>query len=284
MNKFRNNVKPNWCPGCGHYGTHNALQQALEQLGLLPEEVALISGIGCSGRIPGYMYNYGVHTTHGRALPFAQGVKLANPELTVVACSGDGDAFAIGAGHAVHALKRNINLTYIVMDNHVYGLTKGQTSPRSDIGFKTKTTPHGNTEQPISALNLAFTADAGFIAQGYSAQGAQLVELIKAAIQYEGFSFVNIFTPCVTFNKLNSYDWYKEHLSDISQIADYNPEDKAKAQHIANQYQGLLTGLIYHNPNKQSFEKLTGLAKNNNIGKVEKIAEDKLNLLLKEFI
>lgn len=136
---FQNQVKPNWCPGCGDYAVQMALQQAAVKLNLEPHQLALVSGIGCSGRIGGYLYAYGMHTTHGRALPFAQGVKLANPELTVIACGGDGDGFAIGTAHTIHAMRRNVNITYILMDNHVYGLTKGQTSPRSDVGFKTKT-------------------------------------------------------------------------------------------------------------------------------------------------
>ena len=138
----------------------------------------------CSGRIGGYLCAYGMHTTHGRALPFAQGVKLANPELTVIACGGDGDGFAIGTAHTIHAMRRNVNITYILMDNHVYGLTKGQTSPRSDVGFKTKTTPTGNIETPIAALELALASGATFVAQGFSAQLPQLVDLIVAAVRH----------------------------------------------------------------------------------------------------
>ena len=220
---FQNQVKPNWCPGCGDYAVQMALQQAAVKLNLEPHQLALVSGIGCSGRIGGYLYAYGMHTTHGRALPFAQGVKLANPELTVIACGGDGDGFAIGTAHTIHAMRRNVNITYILMDNHVYGLTKGQTSPRSDVGFKTKTTPTGNIETPIAALELALASGATFVAQGFSAQLPQLVDLIVAAVRHEGFSFVNVFSPCVTFNHTNTYEWFREHLSDVKDIAGYDP-------------------------------------------------------------
>jgi len=152
LQDFRNNVKPNWCPGCGDYAVLAALQQAAVKLGLEPHQLAIVCGIGCSGRLSGYVYAYGMHTTHGRALPFAQGLKLANPELTVIACGGDGDGMAIGLGHTYHAIRRNVNLTYILMDNHVYGLTKGQTSPRSEWGFKTKKRPTSNINTTDATL------------------------------------------------------------------------------------------------------------------------------------
>ncbi len=149
--EFRNNVKPNWCPGCGDFSVQAAIQRAAANVGLEPEQLAVVSGIGCSGRISGYINCYGFHGIHGRALPIAQGVKLANRELTVIASGGDGDGFAIGMGHTVHAIRRNMDITYIVMDNQIYGLTKGQTSPRSAEGFKTKSTPEGSIESALVA-------------------------------------------------------------------------------------------------------------------------------------
>ena len=148
--EFRNNVKPNWCPGCGDYSVQAAIQRAAANVGLEPENLAIISGIGCSGRISGYVNSYGVHGIHGRSLTLAQGLKMANRELTVIAAGGDGDGFAIGTAHTVHALRRNMDITYIVMDNQIYGLTKGQTSPRSAAGFVSKSTPKGAIENPIS--------------------------------------------------------------------------------------------------------------------------------------
>lgn len=282
-NPFKNNVKPNWCPGCGHYGTHNSLQQALQQLNFEPQDVAIISGIGCAGRISGYIYAYGVHTTHGRALPFAQGVKLANPELEVIACGGDGDGFAIGLGHALHAIKRNINMTYILMDNHVYGLTKGQTSPRSDLGFKTKTTPKGNVENPLPALEMVLAAGATFVGQAFAAQGAELVDLIKQAIAHKGFSFINVLTPCVTFNKVNTYEWYKENIIPISSLLNYDSHNRLQAFQAVAENRGLITGLIYQDISKTNYEKAVGLEDNNKISSIEHLAMADCLELLKEF-
>lgn len=165
---FRNQVRPNWCPGCGDFSVQAAIQRAAANAGLEPDQLAVVSGIGCSGRISGYIHSYGFHATHGRALPLAQGLKMANRDLTVIASGGDGDGFAIGMGHTVHAIRRNIDITYIVMDNQVYGLTKGQTSPRSAVGFKTKSTPSGSIETPLKPLEVALAAGATFVAQSFS--------------------------------------------------------------------------------------------------------------------
>jgi len=251
---FRNKVKPNWCPGCGHYALQNALQQAAANRGLEPHQLAVISGIGCSGRLSSYMYTYGVHTIHGRSLPVAQGVKMGNRDLTVVACGGDGDGFAIGLGHTIHALKRNMDITYIVLDNHVYGLTKGQTSPRSDVGFKTKSTPKGATESPLSAMELALASGATFVAQGFSQNVKELTSLIEQGIQHKGFSFINVFSPCVTFNKTNSYEWYRNHITSVQDIKDYDSSNRLQAMENIMNYEGLVTGLLYQNKEKLSYQ------------------------------
>ena len=226
---FRNNVKPNWCPGCGDFSVQAAIQKAAANVGLEPEEVAIITGIGCSGRLSGYIKSYGVHAIHGRALPLAQGVKMANKDLTVIASGGDGDGYAIGMGHTIHALRRNMNMTYIVMDNQIYGLTKGQTSPSSAVGFVTKTTPKGNIEKNVAPLELALSSGATFVAQGFSSDIKALTKLIEDAINHDGFSFVNVFSPCVTYNKVNTYDWFKEHLTNIDDIENYDTSDKQLA-------------------------------------------------------
>lgn len=185
---FRNDVRPNWCPGCGDFSVQSAIQRAAANLGLEPEQLAVISGIGCSGRISGYIRSYGFHGIHGRVLPLAQGVKMGNRDLTVIAAGGDGDGFAIGMGHTIHAIRRNIDITYIVMDNQVYGLTKGQTSPRSDVGFKTKSTPDGAIESTLSIMEMALTAGATFVAQGFSSDLQQLTALIERGIEQSGAS------------------------------------------------------------------------------------------------
>lgn len=242
---FQLNVKQNWCPGCGDFSVQAAIQRALGNLGRAPHEVVIVSGIGCSSRLPGYINAYGFHSIHGRSLPLAQGVKLANPALTVLACGGDGDGFAIGLGHTIHAMRRDLDITYIVMDNHVYGLTKGQVSPRSDRGFVTKTSPDGSAETPVSALELALSAGAGFIAQGFSKELNELASLIEAGIQHVGFSFINVFSPCVTFNKVNTYDWYSQRLQKVDNLPGYDRNNRMAAMQCVMETEGLITGLIY---------------------------------------
>ncbi|AGA58141.1 MAG: 2-oxoacid:ferredoxin oxidoreductase subunit beta [Thermobacillus sp.] len=253
---FRNNVKPNWCPGCGDFSVQAAIQRAAANVGLEPENLAVISGIGCSGRISGYINAYGFHGIHGRALPIAQGVKLANRELTVIASGGDGDGFAIGMAHTVHAIRRNLDITYIVMDNQIYGLTKGQTSPRSAVGFKTKSTPQGSIESPLSPLEIAMAAGATFVAQSFSSDLKQLTSLIEQGIQHKGFALINVFSPCVTFNKVNTYDWFKENIVNLDQFPDYDPTNRVAAMNKIMETNGMLTGLIYRDTTRKSYEDL----------------------------
>ncbi|MEC0240447.1 2-oxoacid:ferredoxin oxidoreductase subunit beta [Paenibacillus dokdonensis] len=254
--EFRNNVKPNWCPGCGDFSIQAAIQRAAANSGLEPEQLAVISGIGCSGRISGYIHAYGFHGIHGRSLPIAQGVKLANRDLTVIASGGDGDGFAIGMGHTIHAIRRNINMTYIVMDNQIYGLTKGQTSPRSAEGFVTKSTPQGSVETTLSPLELALSAGATFVAQSFSSDIKQLTALVEEAIKHEGFSIINVFSPCVTFNKINTYEWFKDNIVPLDSIPDYDPSSRIAAMTTLMETNGMVTGLIYQDKNKKSYENL----------------------------
>jgi len=251
---FRNNVKPNWCPGCGDFSVQAAIQKAAANVGLEPEEVAIITGIGCSGRLSGYVNSYGVHSIHGRSLPLAQGVKMANKDLTVIASGGDGDGFAIGMGHTVHALRRNMDMTYIVMDNQIYGLTKGQTSPSSAKGFVTKSTPKGNIEQNIAPLELAISSGATFVAQSFSSDIKELTSIIEEAINHKGFSFVNVFSPCVTYNKINTYDWFKENLTKLADIEGYDNTNKSQAMQTVLDTESMITGIIYQDKDTPSYE------------------------------
>ena len=231
-------------------------RRAAANVGLEPENLAVISGIGCSGRISGYINSYGLHGIHGRSLPIAQGVKMANRDLTVIASGGDGDGFAIGMGHTIHAIRRNIDITYIVMDNQIYGLTKGQTSPRSAAGFKTKSTPEGSIEQAISPMEMALTAGATFVAQGFSTDLKELTALIEAGMNHKGFSLINVFSPCVTYNKVNTYDWFKENLTKLSSIEDYDSSNREEAMQTLMKHNGLVTGLIYQNTERKSYQEL----------------------------
>ncbi len=253
---FQNHLKPNWCPGCGDFGVQTAIQRAFAEIGKEPHEFMFISGIGCSGRMSGYLNTNGFHGIHGRALPLAQGMKLANRELTVVAAGGDGDGFAIGAGHTLHALRRNIDMTYIVMDNHIYGLTKGQASPHSDFGFITKSTPYGVIESPLSVLQLALAAGATFVAQSFSKNPEELVALIEAGIRHQGFAFINVMSPCVTYNKVNTYEWFTQHLVSLASIDGYDATNKKQALNTLLDHDDLVTGLVYQDGEKKSYQEL----------------------------
>ncbi|EHL79598.1 2-oxoacid:ferredoxin oxidoreductase subunit beta [Bacillus sp. FSL W8-1127] len=282
---FRNDVKPNWCPGCGDFSVQAAIQRAAANVGLEPDQLAVISGIGCSGRISGYIHSYGLHGTHGRALPIAQGVKMANKDLTVIAAGGDGDGFAIGLAHTIHAIRRNIDITYIVMDNQIYGLTKGQTSPRSSAGFVTKSTPDGSIEPALSPMELALTSGATFVAQGFSSDIKELTALIEAGIKHKGFAFINVFSPCVTYNKINTYDWFKENLFKLSDVENYDPSNRTLAMNTLMEHNGLVTGLIYQNTEQPSYqEQIHGYAEQPLIQQDLRLSDELFNELVEEFM
>ncbi len=216
-----------WCPGCGDFGILSALQQALVGLKLPPHCVALFGGIGCSGKAQYYLPAYGVHTLHGRLLPYATGAKLANPELTVVAVGGDGDGMAIGAGHFVNSGRRNVDLTYILFNNEVYGLTKGQASPTLPLGLQTKSLPEPNTQGSVNALMLAMTAGFTWIGRGYAFNVKQLVTLIQKAIQHPGLAYLDVLQPCPTYNDIHTKDWFggKDRENGHSRIYDLRSDD-----------------------------------------------------------
>ncbi len=209
---YKGKIHPDWCPGCGDFSVLSALQAALFELGLKPHQVVVISGIGCSSNLPGFMNTYGMHTLHGRALAVGTGVKLGNHELKVICVGGDGDGYGIGGNHFMHTMRRNVDLTYIVMDNQIYGLTTGQLSPTSIKGMKTKTSPHGSVENPINPIPLAMVGGATYVARGFSGKQKHLVELFKGAIQHKGFSLVDVFSPCVTYNKDNTYQFFNPRV------------------------------------------------------------------------
>jgi 2-oxoglutarate ferredoxin oxidoreductase subunit beta len=232
---YKGKIHPDWCPGCGDFSVLSALQTALFDLGLKPHQVLVISGIGCSSNLPGYINTYGMHTLHGRSLAVATGAKLGNHELKVIATGGDGDGYGIGGNHFTHTMRRNIDLTYIVMDNQIYGLTTGQTSPTSRKGMKTKSTPHGNVENPINPIPLAIVGGATYVARGFSGKQKHLVELLKGAIQHKGFSLVDVFSPCVTYNKDNTYQFFNPRVK-ILEEQGHDPGDFNKAMELGYQW------------------------------------------------
>lgn len=253
---YRGLIKPIWCPGCGDYGVLTALYRALSQRDLDPSQVVIVSGIGCSGRLPESVNAYGFHVVHGRTLPVAQGVKLANPELTVVAVAGDGDAFAIGGGHFPHAARRNIDLTYVVMDNSIYGLTKGQVSPTSQQDLVTRSTPFGSLELPVNPLALALISGASFVARGFSAKVAELSDLLVRATEHRGFAFIHVISPCATF-----HDTWKLWEGVVEQLPqDWDPTDREAALQKALDPSRAWLGILYQEEKPTYADQLDALS------------------------
>jgi 2-oxoglutarate/2-oxoacid ferredoxin oxidoreductase subunit beta len=224
-------AKCNWCPGCGDYGILMALKQAIFELKLDPEETILVSGIGCGSQAPHLVKIYGFHSLHGRAVPVATAMKMANHKMNVIIMGGDGDGYGIGVAHLINAARRNFNVTYIVQNNQVYGLTKGQTSPTSAKGFRTKSTPDGAIEPEMKPLGLALASGATFLARGYAGDIAHLKEIIKAGIQHRGFALIDTLQPCVTFNKVNTYQWFQERIYKLDAAGDASDADGSLAAH-----------------------------------------------------
>ena len=212
---FKGKSDPDWCAGCGDFGVLAALQRAVADMGFRPHEILTVSGIGCSSNLPGYFNAYGMHTLHGRSLAMATGAKLANHELHVLVTGGDGDGYGIGGNHFTHTARRNIDLTYVVMNNQVYGLTTGQVSPTSSLGMATKSTPFGSVEQPVNPITSAIMSGATFVARAYSGDVRQMTDLIQQGIKHKGFSLIDIFSPCVTFNLVNTHDFFKERVKKL---------------------------------------------------------------------
>jgi len=205
---YRSEVKPIWCPGCGDFTVLASLVKALVSKQIPPKDTAIISGIGCSSRLPDFISTYSLHVVHGRVLPTALGLKLANPKLTVIAASGDGDGLAIGGNHFIHGARRNPTMMYIMMDNNIYGMTKGQPSPTTAVHLETKASPYGTPDVPVNPAALAILAGATFVARTFSAKTAEMTELFVKALEHPGFAFIQVLSPCVTFH--NTFDFYRK--------------------------------------------------------------------------
>ena len=238
---YKTEEHPIWCPGCGDFGVLSSLYNSLTKLQIAPQNLAVISGIGCSGRTPGFVRSYGFHVVHGRVLPVTLGVKLANPNLTVIGVGGDGDGFAIGGGHIPHAARSNLDVAYLVMDNATYGLTKGQYSPTSPKGFQASSTPYGNIERPLNPLALLIGYGATFVARGYSGKPKELTDLIVRAIEHKGFAFVDIISPCITF--YNTYKVIPPKLSEVPK--EHDVTDRAAAFKLALDEESMQLGVFY---------------------------------------
>ena len=247
---YKSELKPIWCPGCGDFGVVQAIYRALASIGRAPHEIAFVSGIGCSSRIPGYTTVYGFNTVHGRALPIAQGIKLAHPELLVLVAGGDGDGFSIGGGHVAHAIRRNMDMTYIIMDNQIYGLTKGQLSPTSPKGLKTASSSYGSMEDPVNPLMYVLGYGARFVAQGTPADMAGLAQVIEEGIRFPGFAFINVQSPCVTYGQADQQlKTQKAKMATLASLG-HDASNRIRAMELAQDYgEKLYTGVFYRDPN-----------------------------------
>jgi pyruvate ferredoxin oxidoreductase beta subunit len=251
--------QPTWCPGCGDFGVLKALKGALPDVGRSPEETLLVTGIGCSGKLNSYLDSYGFHTIHGRSLPVARAAKLANPGVEVIAAGGDGDGYGIGGNHFMHTARENHDMTYVVFNNEIFGLTKGQTSPTSPKGHKSKTQPHGSAKTPIRPLSLSLTSGASFVARTAAVNPNQAQRILKEAMEHDGFAHVDFLTQCPTWNKdAKQYVPY----TDINESDDYDfdPTNRADAQELMREtedklYEGeVLTGVYYRDENRPSYQ------------------------------
>lgn len=250
--KYRSTDLPTWCPGCGYFGIVDAWYKACREMELKHEDIVTVSGIGCAGRTPIFLNSYGFHTLHGRSIPVASGLKLAREDLTVFAFAGDGDALGIGGGHLPHVARKNINITFLLFDNSIYGLTKGQSSSTTPFEMKTSSHPVGNPDMPLNPIKLALAYDASFVARGYAGDPEGLKEIIKAATLHQGFSFIHILTPCVTFDKENkTWKNLKENVHTLT--PGVHEQDMEAAMRIAqNDQYGV--GIIFHDKDRPHYQ------------------------------
>jgi 2-oxoglutarate ferredoxin oxidoreductase subunit beta len=274
--------KSAWCPGCGNFGILRALNKALVELEIEPHRVLFVSGIGQAGKLPHYTRGNVFNSLHGRPIPPAIGAKIANHELIVIAVSGDGDAYGEGGNHFIHAMRRNHHITYLVHDNQVYGLTKGQASPTSDLGFVTKTTPYG-ASNPINPLTLARSCDASFVGRGFAGDIDHLTSLLKMGITHKGFALIDILQPCVSFNFKNTFAWYQQRVYKLGE--DYDPTNKAAAFEKAQEWGDRIPlGVIYRAERPTYEEQIPALSKGPLVRQKIEIEPAEAEKLLDEFI
>jgi 2-oxoglutarate ferredoxin oxidoreductase subunit beta len=271
-----------WCPGCGNFGILNVLKDTLAEMDISPKEIVLVSGIGQAAKTPQYLRAHYFNGLHGRALPPATAIKAANPNLTVIAESGDGDMYGEGGNHFIHTIRRNPNITNLVHNNMVYGLTKGQASPTSQMGFKTPVQVAGVILEPFNPLAVAIALDAAFVARVYVRDNAQTKDVLKRAIAYEGYALVDIFQPCVTFNKVNTYDWFQDNTYYLDESHDCC--DRNKAFQKAVEDEKLPLGIFYENPEKKPFERNIGIYDDDSTPLFRRTLKvDKLQELVEQF-
>ena len=271
-----------WCPGCGNFSILKALKKALVELEQAPDKLVIVSGIGQAPKTPHYLRCNCFNGLHGRTLPVATGIKLANHKLTVLAQGGDGDGYAEGGNHFLHAMRRNVDITYLVHNNQVYGLTKGQASPTSEYGFVTKTTPQGALSPACNPLLLAIASDCSFVARGFAGETDHLAALIKEGIQHKGFALIDILQPCVSFNRVNTFEWYSKRVYKLNAEAHYRPEDRLSAFEKAQEWDDKIPiGVLYRSQRPTLEEQLPAIADQPLVA--QKIAPEAFSRLLESF-
>jgi 2-oxoglutarate ferredoxin oxidoreductase subunit beta len=263
-----NGLQPAWCPGCGNFGILSALKRALVELDIYPYQAVIVSGIGQAGKLPHYLKCNTFNSLHGRAVPVATGIKMANHDLHVIAVGGDGDGYGEGGNHWLHAMRRNHDITYMVHNNQVYALTRGQASPTSDAGYVAGTTPQGSP-YPVHPLAIAVASDATFVARGFAGDIDHLTGLIKAALQHKGFSLLDILQPCVSFNHVNTYDWYKKRVYKLDDDKGYDPSNKATAFEKSQEWGDRIPIGVIYLKQRPSFEDSFGALQNSPLVKLK---------------
>lgn len=256
---YQTNRFPTWCPGCGNFGIWGALKNSYAKMGWSPSDFAVVFGIGCSGNMSDFIKCYGFHSLHGRALPNAVGIKIANHKLPVIAVVGDGDCYGEGGNHFIHTARGNHDISVVVHDNRVYGLTTGQVAPTAEKGYKSKSTPDGIIEVRLNPLALAITQGATFVAQGFAGDIPGLTQMLIDSYNHKGFSVVNVLQPCVTFNKVNTYMYYREHTYTLD--ASHNPMDKMAAITKSMDNEKIPLGILYKEERKTYEQSLPSLEK-----------------------
>ncbi len=251
----KSQTKPTWCPGCGDFGVVAAIEMALKRLKIPSKDVVIASGIGCSSNLPHFLSSYGFHGIHGRSIPLAEGIRWGNHGLTVIATGGDGDGFGIGVGHFIHAMRRNVKLTYVTMDNQIYGLTTGQASPTSEMGQKTKSTPAGVIERPIEPVSLALASGATYVARGFSGDVKHLADLVANGISHKGFAFVDVMSPCVTYNKINTFDYFRQRVYKL-ESSGHNPSDIVAAWQRSLEWGDKIPIGLFYSVDRPTYEDL----------------------------
>lgn len=243
--ELRSTTIPDWCPGCGDHAILMAVKGAIADAGLEPHKTLIVSGIGCSSKLPHYVKTYGFHGIHGRPLPLATAMRLSNQDITIIVISGDGDCYGIGMAHFVHAIRRNVNLTLLVHDNQIYGLTTGQASPTSDLGMKTKTSPFGVVEASVRPLLLSMAAGGSFVARSFAGNPKHLRSMIVEGMRHKGLAHIDIMQPCVTFNRVNTFEWYRQRAYDLAQTGHDPTNMEAAVEKAAEWGDKIPIGILY---------------------------------------